>query len=189
MHTLVTIQGQKYLVETSFNQHGSPSPAALIHNQIVTDVWKRQRRMIRSQAAIGGWSKPDQPWWRMQIRNNEEDEWMDVYCFNETEWTPLDFELLAAGLNMLGVGWFRTLIVCFRLLVENDTAVGYLLVWADELRRCYKGKTEVIQKFYSESERTTVLAKEFGIMLSMEERKAIRGTPTELVEDPFNYYG
>jgi arylamine N-acetyltransferase len=185
----VDIGGQRYFIETNFNQNGSPSPVALIHDEVVQDVGPRQRRLVHSPIPIGDTTQSDKKWWRLQIRETSTSHWMDVYCFTEVEWLPLDFEIMSAGMGSLGGGWFTKLIVCFRLLLEDDIPVGYSLILGNELISSYKGKTQVLQKFYSEADRVACLEEEFGVTLSDEEQAAIEGTCTELVQESFDFYG
>lgn len=114
---------------------------------------------------------------------------MDVYCFMETEWRPLDFEVMVSGLGSLGAGWFKSRVVCFRNILEEDIIVGYLMIWEDELRRMYKGELHVVRQFFNESDRVTTLADEFGVILSEDEQKQIVGMSTELKDDSYDFYG
>jgi len=177
---------QSYLVDTNFNQNASPFPVPLVHDQPAVDMHPRQRRMLHTP--IPGW-RDDQLWWRLQLRDDADSPWMDVYCFTETEWLAVDFHVLISGLDRLGVGWFKSKVACYRVILEEDTPVGYLMIWQDELRRHYKGETQVLQKFYSESERVASLAEDFGLQLTDEEKASIMGTDAELKEDEFDFYG
>lgn len=138
---------------------------------------------------IPGWTNPKQKWWRMQIRYNDSDPWLDVWAFTETEWVPMDFQLLRLGYSELGTGWVEPKACCFRTIYEDDVPVGFLLVLEDELRRSYKGNIEILQKMYSESDRVAILEREFGIVLSEEEQGQIAGHIAELQDDDFDYYG
>ncbi|KFY81216.1 hypothetical protein V499_00042 [Pseudogymnoascus sp. VKM F-103] len=180
VNTIVTIGAQAYVVDTAGGPFNSTSPVPLVHDKPVIDVWPRCRRMIYS--SIPGWD-PHQKWWRMQFRDDEKEPWMDVYCFMETEWRPVDFHIMVAGLASLGAGWFKSRVVCFRIILEEDTPVGYLMIWEDELRRVYKGELQVVRQFFNELDRVTTLADEFGVMLSEDEQKQIVGTRTELKDD------
>ena len=73
--------------------------------------------------------------------------------------------------------------------MENGKPVGHLMMWNDEIRKWYKGKTQVARKLFGESERVTFLAEEFGIVLTEENQKAILGTLTELKDESFDFYG
>lgn len=188
VNTIVTIQTQKYVVDTNFGQFGAPFPVPLVHDEAVVDVWHQSRRMIR--ASIPGWTDPEQKWWRMQIRERDNDAWLDVCCFMEAEWLPVDFHIMISGLDSLGAGWFKSRVICFRIILEENLPVGYLMIWQDELRRVYKGgDIEILQKFYGENDRLTALEDEFGITFSDEEQKQIIGTVTELKDNSFDFYG
>lgn len=187
LNTIVTIGGQKYVVDTSHGPSGFPTPVPIVHDQPATDIWPRQRRMIFE--SLPGWTNKDQKWWRMQIRFAETDTWLDVWAFTETEWLPVDFQLIRLGYAALGTGWVMPSVCCFQTLFENDAPVGYLMVLEDELRKNYKGKTEVLQKFYSEEDRISVLDEVFKITLTDEEQRHIAGHAAEIQDGDFDYYG
>ncbi|KAK4032636.1 hypothetical protein C8A01DRAFT_40913 [Parachaetomium inaequale] len=107
----------------------------------------RERRMLYGPlpgvAPTTAGANPN--WWRMQLREAGEDSgWMDVCCFVEVEWMPVDFQIMAAGLGSLGLGWFTSRVICFRVILEDGAPVGYLMAWQDEVRKWYKGREEVV---------------------------------------------
>ncbi|KAI1297825.1 hypothetical protein F5Y03DRAFT_369043 [Xylaria venustula] len=177
---IVTIDDKKYVVDTNFNQFGSPFPVPLVHNEPVTDVWTRRRRMIHER--IPGWAETDQKWWRMQVMHEGDDYWMDVYCFREVEWMALDFALQLAGIQKLDMGWFNHVVVCYRIIVEDEVPVGWIMARGDKLTRSYKGLVQTIETFECESDRVAALSEHFGISLSEHEQQHIIGTKTELKE-------
>ncbi|KAF2202684.1 cysteine proteinase [Delitschia confertaspora ATCC 74209] len=188
VHIIINLHSQKYMLDTSFNQFGSPSPVPLLHDSPEIDVGPgRQRRMLH--APLPGFTNSEQIWWRMQLRNSDSEPWMDVYAFQESEWLPFDFAIMTQGLAGMGVGWFKTLVVCFRWVLEKGKPVGWIMVWGDELRRCRGGKVEVERKFYSEGDRLQVLEEEFGMHFKEDEKDGIVGTGTEIVGDDFDFYG
>lgn len=187
LNTIVTIGSHDYVVDTGHGPSGFPRPVPLIDGDVNEDIAGRQRRMIFDY--IPEWTNKRQKWWRMQIRYSSTEDWLDVWAFTETEWLPMDFQLLRLGYGKLGTGWVEPKVCCFRTSYEGDVPVGYILVLEDELRRSYKGKVEVLQKFYSESDRVALLAKEFGIILNEEEQEQIRGHIAEIQDDDFDYYG
>ncbi|KAI1361269.1 hypothetical protein F5Y08DRAFT_25533 [Xylaria arbuscula] len=177
---IVTIGDKKYIVDTNFNQFGSPFPVPLVHNEPATDVWTRRRRMIHERNP--GWAETDQKWWRMQVMYEGDDCWMDVYCFQEVEWMALDFALLWAGIQKLDMGWFNHVVVCFRIILEDEVPVGWIVVRGDRLTRSYKGVVQTIETFECEGDRVAALSEHFGISLSEHEQRQIIGTKTELKE-------
>ena len=125
----------------------------------------------------------------MQIRWADEDPWLDVWAFTETEWLPLDFQLIRLGHSQLGTGWVEPSLCSFRTVYEGDVPTGFILILEDELRQGKGGKVELLQKFYSESDRVNALEQEFGIILDEDEQKQIMGHPAEIQDDGFEYYG
>lgn len=182
----MTIGGHDYLVDTSHGPSGSPKPVRLAHNEPEVDIWPRQRRLIYD--TLPGCIHPKQKWWRLQIKSKEEDQWLDVWAFTETEWQEHDFEMLRVAYATLGTSWAAPQPACFLTLFEEEVPVGYLLMVGDELRKNYKGETKVIWKFYTEYDRISALAEEFGILLSESEQRQIAGMDAELKDDGFDCY-
>lgn len=185
LNTIVTIGDLQYIVDTSHGPSGSPTPVALVHDQAEVDIWPRQRRLLHTP--LPGWN-PDHKYWRLQIKDTDAEAWLDVWAFTETEWLEFDFQMLRTAYSTLGTGWVAPRLVCFKTLFEANVPVGYLLMAEDELRKKYKGKTEVLQKFFSEAERIAALEDEFNIVLSQEEQKGVVGMDAELKDDDFDYY-
>lgn len=183
----MTIGTLDYLIDTSHGPSGSPTPVPLVHDQPEVDVYPRQRRMMHQP--LPGWSNPRQKWWCLQIRNTPEESWLDVWCFTETEWLDIDIELLRLGYSVQGGGWVAPHVCCFKTLYEDKKPVGYVMLLKDELRRWYKGKSEVLQKFYSEDDRIRCIEEEYKIYLTEEERKGIVGHESEIQGEDFDYYG
>lgn len=143
--------------------------------------------MIHS--SLPSWTNPGQKWWRLQIRSPEtKHSWMDVWAFTETEWLEIDFQMIRIAYTALGSGWVAPHPVCFQTLFENETPVGYLMLVGDEVRKNYRGKTEVVQKLYSENDRISSLDEDFGICLADDEQREIVGLDAELKDDDFDYY-
>jgi hypothetical protein len=139
-------------------------------------------------ASIPGWAE-DETIWRMQLRENDAEPWMDICCFTETEWLPADFHIMMDGLVQLRASWFIFRVACHRIILEDKIPVGYIVIWENELRRHYKGRTEIMQRFYCEADRVAALAEEFGIYLTGDEQKQIIGRSTELKDESFDFYG
>lgn len=152
-------------------------------------MYPRQRRMIHEP--VPGWKHSSQKWWRLQIRWKESEPWLDVWAFTETTWLSADFQLIRLGYSQLGMGWVTPGVCCFATTFdeENEVATGYRLILGDELRTCYKGRKEVSQTFFRESDRIMAPEREFGIHLSDEEQRCIVGHVAELQGDDFDYYG
>jgi hypothetical protein len=172
----------KYLVDTNVGPSASPTPVPMVHDQPAVDVWKRERRMLFE--VIPGWPV-DVPVWRLQIREPAWGTWMDVTAYEENQWLPIDIKLLLAGVLSLGLGWFQSRLVCFRIEMEDEQPTGYLLLNHDELWRSYKGKVEMVRKIYAEEDRLMLLEEEFGMVISDDEASNIVGTAAELKDDDF----
>ncbi|KAI0153148.1 hypothetical protein GGR57DRAFT_512956 [Xylariaceae sp. FL1272] len=161
LNTIVRIGERQYIVDTGHGPTGSPFPVPLVHDEPVVDIYPRQRRMI--YCSLPGLSDPAQKWWRLQLRYPADKDWMDVWAFTETEWLEVDIQMLRMAYSAMGTGWVAP-------------------------RPNRAGETKVVQKLFSEYDRVTVLADEFGIGLTDEDQKQIVGYDAELKDEDFDYY-
>lgn len=206
LNTVVTVGERDYVVDTGHGPSGFPAPVALVHDQPQEDIPPRQCRMIYGPLpgdGGGGRSRGGGPkWWRMQTRWSPSQAWLDVWAFTETEWQPLDFELLRRGYEAVGTGWAEPRVCCFRTTYddgdeggegsEGARPTGFMLIIDDELRRGRAdmgGKVEVLRKFYAEADRVAALGEVFGIRLGEDEVGGIAGHPAEIQDGDFDYYG
>lgn len=188
MVTIVQIGSQSYCVDVSARQLSSTVPVPLIHDSPIIHMAGAQTRMLYTHLPTSGSQCLGQKYWRKQLRSSSISPWTDVYAFQETEWQTLDFHVILSGLKSLGVSWHEMCVVCHKIILEDSTPVGWLMIWHDELRQWYKGKSEVLQRFYSEDERAKALEEQFGIVLNEEERGCIKGMMSE-IKDDFDFYG
>jgi len=144
------------------------------------------KRMFHS--ALPGFH-PSQKWWRMQVRENAEELWKDVQCFQEVEWNAYDLALLARGMWETGQTWMSALPICVRYTMEDGVPTSCLMILGKELKQwdLKENKKWILQKFYCESERVDALKEHFGIVLSPEQQQGIVGRHAAIPDD-FDYY-
>lgn len=115
-------------------------------------------------------------------------EWNSFYAFSEYEFLPQDFEVMNFYTSQsTGKTNFQTrtvLIVRFlrgKEEEDRESIVGKVMLVNGEVKRNMGGKTEVVKVCESEEERIKVFGEYFGIMLTEEERKGVRGRSVELL--------
>jgi hypothetical protein len=181
---ILKLGSKKYAINVTPTEFGTPVPNELVHDQPYKDIGSRMKRMIFS--TVPGFH-PDQKWWRMQIRDGEEEPWKDIFCFQEVEWADSDFTLLARGLWETGDTWMSMIPVCVRYVIEEGVPVSCIMVCGKELREWRDGKKFILQKFYCESECVSALKDHFRIELSCEEQQGIVGRYAA-IKDDFDFY-
>ena len=183
MVNLVTIaSGQKYMLDVGFGADCATRPLPLSNSLETGDVFHgigaQQLRLIYS--SIAPTTSPDQNLWVFQRRYSPSDEWRTAYCFTELEFLPKDYEIMNYYTSTCRTTFFTYAIVVVKLVMEGEEIVGEMILTGSEVKRRIRGETEHLMSCKSERERVEALERWFGLRLTGEERRVIRGTVTEL---------
>jgi hypothetical protein len=124
--------------------------------------------------------------WIFQYRNSPHLPWNPFYAFPDLEFFAPDFEIMSHFTNTstseTNFQTRRILIVRFlKGEGEEEGIVGKVMLVDGEVKRNDGGKTRVVMKCKSEEERVRALDEHFGIKLTEEEVKGVRGRNVELV--------
>lgn len=76
--------------------------------------------------------------------------------------------------------FFTYAIVVVKMIMEGEEVVGQVILSGGEVKRRIKGVTEHLVTCRGEGERVDALERWFGVRLTGEERRGIKGTVTEL---------
>ncbi|KAH6685688.1 hypothetical protein F5X68DRAFT_209143 [Plectosphaerella plurivora] len=190
MANIVMLDGLKYLVDVGYGVDGPTIPIPLDASLKAEDASNRANDALSHTGFPGQKIKlelknlpqhidPSQKVWVYSQRRFM-DNWEDVYHFADMEVLPHDFEVLNFY-NMTNSLWART-VVAQRFRGSEISIDGTLMLVRHELRRGDGSRTEpIIMKTYqTEAQRLEALRWNFGIILSEEEQRAIKGRPTEL---------
>ncbi|KAI9807018.1 MAG: hypothetical protein M1825_005735 [Sarcosagium campestre] len=110
-------------------------------------------------------------------------EWEPAYCFTELEFLPGDYGVMNFSTSSALAGsWFTTAVVCVRFILEDDVVTGKAVVWRDRFTLTKRGVVEEAVVMRSEAQRVELLEKWFGVVLTPDERGAIRGMVSEITE-------
>jgi arylamine N-acetyltransferase len=184
MVNIVTIEGQKYLVDVGF---GSNSPHFLIplkHGMVrdSTFCFKVSRENIPD---LSNSSAEQQLWvyeyWHLGLKR-----FMPAYCFTEIEFTPADFELINFWSSTSRKSLFTQTVLCTKMILREDeqdfpTIVGRITLAGNTVKQALEGDCEVLVTLSSESDRIRALKKHLDVILNEAERNGIRGMVSELV--------
>jgi arylamine N-acetyltransferase len=177
MVNIVYIDGAKYLVDVGFSPHGPSEPLRLQDGQESKDGINFHRLLWTN---IPENTDPSQRLWVLQVRQNEQAAWAYLYCFTELEFLPQDYELMGYARSHMQTSFLTFNVIAARHDVEDGEVIGSVILLGAELRKKRKNQVVVQQTCANEQERIQALEKHFGIVLSDEERAAIRGKATEL---------
>jgi arylamine N-acetyltransferase len=185
MVNIVTISSQRYLVDTGFGSSGPHHPVPLLPGAGVEEPNVGDQCIKLSYESIEDCLDPNQKFWVYRYRHSSSSPWITGYCFSEVEFLQVDFEVMNLGTSTTP-GIFTQNVICVKMLMgerqedEEAVLVGDITLFNSEVTRRVGGKSEVVQKLESETDRVEALKKWFGIKLSQEEIEGIRGMSTEL---------
>lgn len=178
MINIVTLPGgEKFMLDVGFGNDGPTRPLPLSHGVVSQGILSQELRLVRENIAQN--TDPNQMLWIYQRRYSSEDEWTSVYCFTELEFLPQDYEVMNFWTSQSRKSWFTCKIIVVKMIMENETLIGTLILDGEVVKRRIRGSTErwICQ---TEDERVKALKTWFKIELAEDERKGIRGLVTEL---------
>ncbi|OCT47337.1 N-acetyltransferase family protein [Cladophialophora carrionii] len=185
---IVTIDGQKYLVDVGFGSTSPLHPIPLDHTstKVYNSVPGAEIRLLYRPIASN--TDQSQRLWVLESRNKSHPQWQGCYCFDTLEWLPADFEIINYRTSQDPASWFTHRLVLVRILVDEETrtkATGTVILGGEKIeRRLGEAPKEVVMEAKSESERVEGLKTWFGIVLNPNEVRGIRGTATEIRKPP-----
>ncbi|KAL6705111.1 hypothetical protein ACN47E_007370 [Coniothyrium glycines] len=183
--------GSKYAVDVGFGGDGATHPVPLMHDQPHTNLGTQEIRLWRDWIPNQLHRTEETKLWIYEYRNSERAAWNAFFAFGETEAMEPDFHNLNwyTGSHPESFQTFTCIVVKFlRRPVEegaqdDQEIYGKRMLINGLVKENVGGKTSVVQDCQTEEERLEALKKWFGIVLTEEEKKGIRGWGTELKGD------
>lgn len=179
MMILVAIHGQRYIVDVGFGTDSALQPLPLQHNYEFEILSPRRGRL--EYRALKEHTDPNQRVWVYSL-SEDSLNWVEQYCFTETEFFPADFGVMNFIVTTLPTSFFVQTVLAMRSILNEQTSKpeGVLTLHAHEIKRRTREGTELLETLKNEEQRVEALEKYFGLVLSQTERLAIKGTPSEL---------
>jgi arylamine N-acetyltransferase len=180
MVNIVTINGQRYLVDVGFGSNGAPHPVPLEDGHEFVGVAPTRGRLQYRNLEFH--TDPSQRVWVYSVQENETAPWTDMYHFVETEFMAGDFEVMNLRTMTTPQSFFVQSVMCMCTILskEKEEPVGLLILHRDYVKRRMGAESEIIEQLKSEEQRVKALEKYFGIVLSPKEQRGIRGLASEL---------
>ncbi|KAL8950022.1 MAG: hypothetical protein Q9222_003916 [Ikaeria aurantiellina] len=173
--------GKKYMVDVGFGGNGATAPLPLEENIELERIAPSEMRLIKSPLPQHT-DQTNQRMWIYQVRSFKESDWVPQYCFTETEFLPQDYEIMNFWTSQSRQSVFTSGILMAKMVMDGETGkiVGQVTMRDGEVKR-RKGEEVVGTRVCrSEGERIEVLRNWFGITLTGDEERGIRGLVTEL---------
>ncbi|PLB35082.1 arylamine N-acetyltransferase family protein [Aspergillus candidus] len=183
MVLIVTIDGQKYMVDVGFGNNTPTSPLPLrphAAEEAVTCMAPSEMRLIHD--ALPEFVDHTQKVWIYQVRYEPGSAWVPHYSFSEVEFLPQDFAMMNFWTSQGPASWFRQALFCTRLAIDEATLEprGVYILSGKDVKRRVLGQTEVLGTFAVDGDRVEALARWFGIVLLPQEVDGIQGMVSEI---------
>jgi arylamine N-acetyltransferase len=180
MVNIVTINGQRYLVDVGFGSNEPPLPVPLEHGHEFVGIAPTRGRL--EYRNLEEHTDTTQRVWVYSVQENEDASWKDMYHFVETEFLACDFEVMNLRTMTTPQSFFVQSVMCMRTVLDEREAkpVGLLILYRDYVKRRMGAVSEIVEQLETEEQRVKALEKYFGIVLSPEEQRGIRGLASEL---------
>ena len=179
MVNIVTLQnGNKYMLDVGFGGEGPTRPLPLIEAKVSPGIGMQELRLVRQNILAN--TDASQRLWIYQTRHSTSDPWKSVYCFTEVEFLPQDYQMMNFYTSQCRFCWFTYKVVAVKMIREGEEIVGTISLNETAVKRRIKGKAEDLEQCRTEDERVDALGKWFGIKLTAEERRGIKGMVTDL---------
>ena len=178
MLNIVTIEGQRYMIDVGFGSGGPSHPMPLTHDQVSTNVGQQTMHLIKGP--IADLTDSSQELWQYEYCNGPDMPWIPAYCFTETEFTPDDFMVMNHFTSTSRTSLFNKTVICVKMIMQEDEIVGHVSLNGVEVNTRIRGKPERTATCTSEDERIEVLDRLLGVKLGVPEREGIRGLITEI---------
>ncbi|KOS38046.1 hypothetical protein ACN38_g11147 [Penicillium nordicum] len=180
MILIVTIGGEKYMVDVGFGNNCATAPLLLQEGATATAIAPSEMRIVRE--SIAEFTDPSQKIWIYQTRYNPESKWLPQICFSEVEFFPQDFGVMNFSISQRRTSWFTQVFVCTRMILDQSGTeiIGQCIMLGKEVKERLHGQTEILQVLETEEDRVKALAKYFDMHLCESEIQGIRGMTSEL---------
>ncbi|EME45804.1 hypothetical protein DOTSEDRAFT_79667 [Dothistroma septosporum NZE10] len=192
---LVTIGGQKYLLDGGFGGNGPSCPVPLEENVVLEQVAPAEMRLIHEPIREN--LNQSQKLWIFQHRYSSSSDWVTCYSFPDLEFTPADLTAMNLAPSSSRHSFFTHKVVAVRFSTSaeingpqgpgspNEAALaspvdGAITLNHDVLKWRRRGQKVVEWTLKSEEERVQALEMYFGIEVGEEDVRAIEGTAAEV---------
>ncbi|KAM0217422.1 hypothetical protein ACHAPQ_003872 [Fusarium lateritium] len=185
---VVSIGGKSYAVDVGFGARTPTIPMELVHEKIFERSDTGQMR-LRYDTIPQYLSK--QKVWIYEYRSRDGEEWTSQWSFADFEVLPDDIRVMNMAPSRSPSSFFTFKVVCVQFTSENEDYTdvdvrdvkkasgdidGGLIVDGNSFKYRKGGATKWERTFKTEDERLDALRKYFGVELTGENQRAIKGT-------------
>lgn len=198
---IVTIAEKKYAVDVGFGSNGPISPLEMNPegDSIASHLGETQMRL--HYGSIAQALNQRAKIWIYEHKIDPKGDWTVMYCFPDFEIIPQDVKVMNLGPSKSPTSIFVQRVITTLFLADGDVAVddgkltvpqsqeltdgpltGQLILDNNIFKFRSNGEKKYEITLKSERERVEILEKNYGLELGEADRKAIKGTSTEIKE-------
>ena len=172
MVLIVTIEGQRFLVDTGFGIDNIIQPLPLVAGPVLPGVRPMSYRLLHKP--IRSLQKRDFKYWVLQLQKEDGDDFMDCYAFNpDMEFMESDFKIMSLVVNQTPGTIFTNGVLCVRAILVDGEVMGIFCIMGDELKERRRKVTAVLKKFTCEDDRIDALKEHFGVEITKEQKTRV----------------
>ncbi|KAF4343487.1 arylamine n-acetyltransferase 2 [Fusarium beomiforme] len=185
---VVTIQGRSYAVDVGFGARMPDKPYELVEEKVLARLDGGQIRFRYDSISQGVSGKKV---WIYEYRSRETSEWIPQWCFMDFEILPEDIRVMNMSPSKSPSSFFTFKILAVQYTSDKEDysdgnardlnklsnrVDGAFIIDGNICRYRKGGEVKWEKTFKTEEERLAALRMYFGIELSEENQRAIRGT-------------
>jgi arylamine N-acetyltransferase len=185
---VVTIGGKSYAVDVGFGARTPTVPMELLDGKF---FWRSDSGQMRLRHDTIPQYLSKQKVWIYEFRSNDSGEWIPQWCFIDHEVLPDDIRVMNMSPARSPSSFFTFKVVAVQFTSENEDCSemetrdlknagcdidGSVFIDGNVMKYRKAGVVKMEKTFESDDERLEALRNYFGIELTEENRRAIRGT-------------
>ncbi|KAH7253545.1 uncharacterized protein BKA55DRAFT_689042 [Fusarium redolens] len=186
--SLVIIAGRTYAVDVGFGARNPTEPLEVVHELVHKRSDGVQMRLRHDTIAQ---NVSNQKLWIYEYRSHDRGEWFPQWCFMDYEVLPEDIRVMNMSPSKSPSSFFTFKVVSVQFTSEKEdysdgsardlknvggVIDGNFIIDGNVFKYRKGGETKWEKTFRTEEERLDALRKYFGVELTEENERAIRGT-------------
>jgi arylamine N-acetyltransferase len=186
--SLVIIAGRTYAVDVGFGARNPTEPLEVVHELVHKRSDGVQMRLRHDTIAQ---NVSNQKLWIYEYRSHDGGEWVPQWCFMDYEVLPEDIRVMNMSPSKSPSSFFTFKVVGVQFTSEKEdysdgsardlknvggVIDGNFIIDGNVFKYRKSGETKWEKTFRTEEERLDALRKYFGVELTEENERAIRGT-------------
>lgn len=175
MVNIVTIQGQRYMVDVGFGTGQATHPLLLVDRSPSMNVRPSQQVRLRWDS-VG--ENKDSKLWIFERQDKADGPWIPTYCFpDNVDYLPADYAVMSYFTSTNRASFFTYKLIVAKFVIDEagEEIVGTLVMFGNSAHKRILGVKEELGTFGKEEERIKALEQYFDLRLSESQQAGIRG--------------